>query len=96
VINNGIIYIVGDVLIGVYRINYTVIGEDHSFTDHFFARDLNEIKQSIVELMNDYDATYPHVAEGCIYATGVTYDLMITVESTNIFDEEGLQALLTI
>ena len=81
-------------MIGVYRVNYTVIGEDHSFTDHFFCRDMIEIKSSLVALFNDYTVVHPMVTDGCIYGYGTNYDLMITIESTSIFDDKSLEALI--
>lgn len=81
-------------MLGVYRVNYTIIGDDHSFTDYFFCRDMNEIKESIKDLCTDYDATNPQVADGCITAAGNIYDLLITIESTMIIDEFGLTELI--
>lgn len=55
---------------------------------------MSEIKESIKDILADYDATNPQVADGCITAAGTIYDLLITVESTMILDEVGLNELI--
>ena len=82
-------------MLGVYRVNYTVIADDHTFSDYFFCRDKDEIKESIQSLCKDYNVVDTYLGDGCISCVSNEYDLAITVESTVIFTDEQLASLIT-
>ena len=81
-------------MIGVYRVNYTVIADDHTFNDFFYCRDMSSIKESIQAIMEDYKVLKPYVADGCIYGAGEDYDVSVTVEATSILDDKSLASFI--
>ena len=81
---------------GVYRVNYIVMDEDVSFADYFYVNDMEEMKESINELLDDYDVDKSSVIvdDDAIHGIGTIYDVMVTVEAVNILGSDSLATII--
>lgn len=81
-----------------FKINYTISEDngDINFMNHFFAHSIEEARNSIIELMEDWNVSRENIfTDDCaIYGVGNQYDLTITVEQVDLLGNEALEYLL--
>lgn len=82
----------------MFKINYTVITADNDIevSNHFFVRDVKEAQDNIVKLMGDFSITMDTVyVEDCaIHGVGTDYDVVVSIEQAEIFNDEALIYLI--
>ena len=82
----------------VYKVNYTISADagDINFMNFFYARDTEEIHDSIMQVMEDHGVGIPDIfIDNCaIYGTGTEYDVTITIEQVQIFDDVALKSIM--
>lgn len=84
---------------GVYKIIFTVIGDDLPFNDYFYVENIDQIREELNRLFKHYEVVDK---DGCIiiendaiFAAGEDCEsLLITIESVNIVDTDGLKGII--
>ena len=81
-----------------FKVNYTISEDngDINFINHFFSHSIEEARESIIELMEDWNVERSNIfTDDCaIYGVGEQYDVTITVEQVDILGNEALEYLL--